>query len=90
MKSQARLPATRRWRMTIAEEVEAVLRQLTPHEQHILRVRFGIGNSEREIDDVAAWLSVTPTAAHRIEWSVLRKLWLAAVMEAHSECANAG
>jgi DNA-directed RNA polymerase sigma subunit (sigma70/sigma32) len=75
--------------MTIAEEVEAVLRQLTPHEEHILRLRFGIGN-RLEIDNVAPWPSLTPTAGHRIEWSALRKLWLAAVMEARSECANAG
>jgi len=90
MKSKARSSARRRWRITFADEVEAVLRQLTPREEHVLRLRFGVGNTKQEIDGVAAWFSLTPAAAHRIEWSALRKLWLAAVMEARSECANAG
>ena len=90
MKSNARLSATSRWRTTFADEVEAALQQLAPREEHILRLRFGIGNTKQESDGVAAWLSLTPTAVHRIEWSALRKLWLVAVMEARSECANAG
>lgn len=71
--------------MAIAEKAETALQQLTPQEEQILRLRFGIGTRMGEIDDVAASLSLTPTAVHRIECSALRKLRLAAVMEAASE-----
>jgi DNA-directed RNA polymerase sigma subunit (sigma70/sigma32) len=90
MNSKARSSATSWWRMTLDEEVQAVLQQLTPHEEHILRLRFGIGKGKLEMDDVAASLALTPAAVHRIEWSALRKLWLAAVMEERREWANAG
>jgi DNA-directed RNA polymerase sigma subunit (sigma70/sigma32) len=89
MKSKARSLAARRWRMNVAQEVEVVLRQLTPHEEQVLRLCFGIGKRPQEIIDVAVGLSITPTAVHRIGWSALRKLRLAAVTEERSECATA-
>ena len=74
--------------MTFPDEVEGVLRQLTAREQHVLRLRFG--TAKQDIDGVAARLSLTPTAVHRIQWSALRKLWLTAVMEGASLPAKAG
>lgn len=90
MKSKARSSATSRWGMTFADEVEAVLRRLPAREEHILRLRFGIPNTKQDIDDIAASLLLTRKAVRRIEGCALRKLWLAAAMEARSECANAG
>jgi len=72
--------------MTIGDEVEAALRQLTPREEHVLRLRFRIDS----IADVAVRLSLAPAEVRRIIWSAVQKLWLAAVMEARSERANAG
>jgi DNA-directed RNA polymerase sigma subunit (sigma70/sigma32) len=76
--------------MTMAIEAEAVLqKELTPHEGHVLQLRFGIGNGKQGIDEVAARHSLTPRAVQRIERSALRKLRLATVMEARSEYARA-
>lgn len=77
--------------MTMAAEVEAVLRQeLTPQEEQVLQLRYGTARMKREIDAVAPWLSLTPRTLHRIERCALRKLLLAAVMEARNESAKAG
>jgi DNA-directed RNA polymerase sigma subunit (sigma70/sigma32) len=74
--------------MTIAEEAEAVLQQLRPAEEQLLRLRFGIGSKKLEIDEVALWLALTPTMVRRIESSALRNLRLIAVMDACGACAN--
>ena len=76
--------------MTVEEEVEALLRQLAPHEERIVRLRFGIGKRKHEVVDVAARLSLTPTAVQRIEQCALRKLWLAAAREESRGCVEAG
>jgi len=90
LESTVRLEATMRSRESIAQEVEVLFRELTPHEEYILRLRFGIGRGAQEIDAVAAWLSVTATAVRDIERCALRKLWQAAMMEVPSPCVYAG
>lgn len=89
MKSKARSSEANR-SITLTEEADALLHQLTPHEERIVRLRFGIGARKHEVADVAARLSLTPTAVHRIEQYALRKLRMAAMTEERSECAEAG
>jgi RNA polymerase primary sigma factor len=89
MKAKARSSATCKWRMTIVEEAEAVLRELTPREEAILRRRFGIGNRQPEIEDAVVRPSLTPAIVRRIERVALRKLRLTAVKDAHSQRAPA-
>jgi DNA-directed RNA polymerase sigma subunit (sigma70/sigma32) len=90
MKSNARSLESSSPRVTVEEEVEALLRQLPPHEEQIVRLRFGIGKRKHEIVDVAARLSLAPAAVHRIEQSTLRKLRLEAVEEELHEYPEAG
>jgi DNA-directed RNA polymerase sigma subunit (sigma70/sigma32) len=76
---------------TLAEEIETLLQELTPGEEHILRLRFGIiGHDAMEIDGVAASLSLPPTAVRWLERSALRKLRQAAMRESRREYAYAG
>lgn len=90
MRSKTRSSATNRWRMDLADEVDAILRRLAPREEHVLRLRFGIGKRNQKIDGIAESLSLTPAAVRRIESATVRELWAAAAMEAHSDCADTG
>ena len=59
----------------IERDVEAALRELPPHEQQLLRRRFGIGMGPGE----ESWHPSVSVRVHSIEWRALRKLRLAAV-----------
>jgi RNA polymerase primary sigma factor len=52
-----------------------VLASLTPREERVLRMRFGIGmNSDRTLEDVGQQFSVTRERVRQIEARALRKL----------------
>jgi RNA polymerase primary sigma factor len=59
----------------LAEQVHKVLAMLTPREQKILRMRFGIGHdSERTLAEVGIEFSLTRERIRQIEAIALRKL----------------
>jgi RNA polymerase primary sigma factor len=59
----------------LAEQVRKVLTTLTPREEKILRMRFGIGEqSERTLEQVGGDFSVTRERIRQIEAKALRKL----------------
>jgi RNA polymerase primary sigma factor len=59
----------------LAEQVERVLGTLSPKEQEILRLRFGIGaDGEHTLEEVGARFQVTRERIRQIEAKALRKL----------------
>jgi RNA polymerase primary sigma factor len=61
--------------MNLAEQTRKVLATLTPREEKILRMRFGIGEkSEHTLEEVGDDFSVTRERIRQIEAKALRKL----------------
>jgi RNA polymerase primary sigma factor len=61
--------------MDLAERTRKVLATLTPREEKILRMRFGIGEkSEHTLEEVGNDFSVTRERIRQIEAKALRKL----------------
>jgi RNA polymerase primary sigma factor len=61
--------------MDLAEQTRKVLAKLTPREEKILRMRFGIGEkSEHTLEEVGDDLSVTRERIRQIEAKALQKL----------------
>jgi RNA polymerase primary sigma factor len=61
--------------MDLAEQTRKVLATLTPREERILRMRFGIGEkSEHTLEEVGKDFSVTRERIRQIEAKALRKL----------------
>jgi len=60
-------------------EIEVALQLLTPREQEILRLRFGIGDRVHEIDEVSDRIGVTRRRAMQIEQRALSNLRLHAM-----------
>ncbi len=61
--------------MDLAEQTRKVLATLTPREEKILRMRFGIGEkSEHTLEEVGNGFSVTRERIRQIEAKALRKL----------------
>jgi RNA polymerase primary sigma factor len=61
--------------MDLAEQTRKVLAELTPREEKILRMRFGIGEkSEHTLEEVGNDFSVTRERIRQIEAKALRKL----------------
>jgi RNA polymerase primary sigma factor len=59
----------------LSEQIRRVLATLTPREEKILRLRFGIGNkSEHTLEEVGNDFSVTRERIRQIEAKALRKL----------------
>jgi RNA polymerase primary sigma factor len=59
----------------LTEQIHKVLTTLTPREEKILRMRFGIGdNSERTLEEVGNEYSLTRERIRQIEAQALRKL----------------
>jgi RNA polymerase sigma factor (sigma-70 family) len=56
-------------------ETTRVLASLTPREEHVLRMRFGIGmNTDHTLEEVGQQFSVTRERIRQIEAKALRKL----------------
>jgi RNA polymerase primary sigma factor len=59
----------------LAEQVQKVLATLTPREEKVLRMRFGIGErSEHTLEQVGGDFSVTRERIRQIEAKALRRL----------------
>ena len=61
--------------LNLKEQTENVLRSLTPREERVLRMRFGIGmNTDHTLEEVGQQFSVTRERIRQIEAKALRKL----------------
>jgi RNA polymerase primary sigma factor len=61
--------------VNLMDQTAAVLRSLTPREEEVVRMRFGIGNgSECTLEEVGKRFSVTRERIRQIECKALRKL----------------
>jgi len=59
----------------LSETTTRVLASLTPREERVLRMRFGIGiNTDRTLEEVGKQFSVTRERIRQIEAKALRKL----------------
>ena len=59
----------------MSEQAESVLRTLTPREEQVIKLRFGMGDgSERTLEEVGQSFSVTRERIRQIEAKALRKL----------------
>ena len=58
----------------IRETTARVLGELTPREERVLRMRFGIGANEHTLEEVGAQFNVTRERIRQIEAKALRKL----------------
>ena len=68
-------PADAAISMNLAEHTRKVLRTLTPREEKVLRMRFGIGEkSEHTLEEVGLVFAVTRERIRQIEAQALRKL----------------
>ncbi|MDA2927037.1 sigma-70 family RNA polymerase sigma factor, partial [Acidobacteria bacterium AH-259-G07] len=61
--------------VNLKEQTAAVLQSLTPREEQVIRMRFGIGDgSEHTLEEVGQRFSVTRERIRQIEAKALRKL----------------
>ena len=61
--------------MNLAEQTRRVLKTLTPREEKVLRMRFGIGEkSDHTLEEVGQDFEVTRERIRQIEAKALRKL----------------
>ena len=61
--------------VTLKEQTENVLRTLTPREEKVIRMRFGVGDgSEHTLEEVGRPFAVTRERIRQIEAKALRKL----------------
>ena len=66
---------TPRWHSSLEEQTRKVLATLTPREEQILRMRFGIGEkSDYTLEEVGQRFAVTRERIRQIEAKALRKL----------------
>ena len=68
-------PAEETARTMLHEQMEAVLKRLTPREERVLRLRFGLeGDRVHTLEEVGQILNVTRERVRQIEHKALRKL----------------
>ena len=59
----------------LREQTEGVLKTLTPREEQVLRMRFGVGDgTEHTLEEVGQAFNVTRERIRQIESKALRKL----------------
>jgi len=62
-------------RIETSEQIQSVLRTLTPKEETVIRMRFGIGvDRDHTLEEVGRYLSITRERVRQIEAKALRKL----------------
>ena len=62
-------------RSNLREQTQTTLRTLTPREEKILKMRFGVGGgSEHTLEEVGKTFTVTRERIRQIESKALRKL----------------
>ena len=75
-------PAEAMINVDLEEQTESVLKTLTPREEQVIKMRFGIGDgSERTLEEVGQRLGVTRERIRQIEVRALHKL-------RHSSCSR--
>jgi RNA polymerase primary sigma factor len=71
------------------EEIEDALRSLSPKEEMILRMRFGIGmEGEYTLEEIGNVFSISRERVRQIVEKSLRKLRQPSCAELMSNCAN--
>ena len=61
--------------LTLKEQTEHVLRTLTPREEQVIKMRFGVGDgTEHTLQEVGQHFAVTRERIRQIEAKALRKL----------------
>ena len=61
--------------MNLAEQTRKVLKTLTPREEKVIKMRFGVGDgSEHTLEEVGQSFAVTRERIRQIEAKALRKL----------------
>ena len=61
--------------LNLKEQTEAVLKTLTPREEKVIKMRFGVGDgSEHTLEEVGQNFAVTRERIRQIEAKALRKL----------------
>ncbi|HBR49755.1 MAG TPA: hypothetical protein DEA71_06695, partial [Nitrospira sp.] len=69
-------------RSELTEQLDHILSTLTPREQTVIRLRFGIGHDESStLEQVGQSLSVTRERIRQIEAKALKKLKTPAIKE---------
>ena len=72
---QAVSPADAVITLSLTEQTEHVLRTLTPREEQVIKMRFGVGDgSEHTLQEVGQTFAVTRERIRQIEAKALRKL----------------
>jgi len=72
---QVMSPAEAAINVDLQEQTESVLKTLTPREEQIIKMRFGVGDgSERTLEEVGQSFGVTRERIRQIEAKALRKL----------------
>src|SRR5208337_212308 len=62
-------------RIETSEKIQRVLRTLTPNEETVIRMRFGIGvDGDHTLEEVGKYLSLTRERVRQIQVTALRKL----------------
>ena len=61
-------------RQNLKEVMSKVLSSLRPHEERVLRLRFGINTEEHTLEEVGVKFNMTRESVRRIEAKALRKL----------------
>ena len=61
-------------RQNLKEVMSKVLSSLRPHEERVLRLRFGINTEEHTLEEVGVKFNLTRESVRRIEAKALRKL----------------
>ncbi len=62
-------------RIEISEQIQRILKTLTPKEEIVIRMRFGIGvDRDHTLEEVGRYLSITRERVRQIEAKALRKL----------------
>jgi RNA polymerase primary sigma factor len=68
-------PAETMINLNLKEQTESVLKTLTPREENVIKMRFGVGNdSEHTLEEVGQRFAVTSERIRQIEVKALRKL----------------
>jgi RNA polymerase sigma factor (sigma-70 family) len=52
---------------TLADEIQELLSQLSPREQQILRLRFGIDEEPKTLEEIGGMLGITRERVRQIE-----------------------
>ena len=61
-------------RQNLKEAVSLILSSLTPREERVLRLRFGLNTEEHTLEEVGVKFSLTRDRIRQIEAKALRKL----------------